>query len=150
MQLDKVYEALGLLAEQAKRCIQASMEENGENDKIGVNTLIDSHLYEDIGMNVVDVDMVEIIVNGYYKYVERGMNPGNWVDEKYLIPWMEDKGISTENNAVWFIQNSIYEHGISPRPFMDDAWEMLDDYFDNFADEVFEILLEDIDDWFNN
>ena len=29
-----------------------------------------------------------------------------------------------------------------------DAFEMLDEYFDEFADGVIQILLEDVDDWF--
>lgn len=148
MQIEKLHEALGLLAEQAKRVIQASMEKNGENDKTNTNTLIDSHIYDDIDINVVDLDMVQVMVNDYYVYIEGGMEKGHWVDEQYLIPWMVDKGISTENNAVWFIQNSIYEYGISPRPFIDDAFKMLDEYFDEFADGVIQILLEDVDDWF--
>ena len=146
--IEKLREAFGLLAEQAKRVIQASMEKNGENDKTRTNTLIDSHIYDEIDINVVDLEMVQVMVNGYFKYIEWGMNPGNWVDEIYLIPWMQDKGMSTDNGEVWYIQKSIYEYGISPRPFIDDAFEMLDEYFDEFADGVINIMLEDIDDWF--
>lgn len=149
MQIDKLYEALGLLAEQCKRVVQASMEKNGVNDKINVNTLIDSHLYEEIDTES-DLEMVRFMVNDYYQYVESGMKPGHWVNEEYLIPWMIDKGISTDNNTLYNIQYSIYKWGISPRPFMEDAFEMIDDYFDEFADKVIEILLEDVVDWFSN
>lgn len=149
MQIDKLYEALGLLAEQCKRVVQASMEKNGVNDKINVNTLIDSHLYEEIDTES-DLEMVRFMVNDYYQYVESGMKPGHWVNEEYLIPWMQDKGISTDNNTLYNIQYSIYKWGISPRPFMEDAFEMIDDYFDEFADKVIEILLEDVVDWFSN
>lgn len=147
--IDKLYEALGLLAEQCKRVVQASMEKNGVNDKINVNTLIDSHLYEEIDTES-DLEMVRFMVNDYYQYVESGMKPGHWVNEEYLIPWMIDKGISTDNNTLYNIQYSIYKWGISPRPFMEDAFEMIDDYFDEFADKVIEILLEDVVDWFSN
>lgn len=149
MQIDRLYEALGLLAEQCKRVVQASMEKNGVNDKINVNTLIDSHLYEEIDTES-DLEMVRFMVNDYYQYVESGMKPGHWVNEEYLIPWMQDKGISTDNNTLYNIQYSIYKWGISPRPFMEDAFEMIDDYFDEFADKVIEILLEDVVDWFSN
>jgi len=27
---------------------------------------------------------------------------------------------------------------------------MIDDYWDNWADDIFNILMEDIEDWFNN
>ena len=148
MQIDKLREAFGLLAEQAKRVIQASMEKNGINDKINVNTLVDSHIYDEIDINVKDLDMVQVMVNDYYEYIESGMKPGHWVDEVYLIPWMVDKGISTDNRTLSNIQYSIWKYGITERPFIDDAFEMLDDYFDEFADGVIKIMMEDIDDWF--
>jgi len=150
MQLDKLYDELGLIAEQVKRCIQASMEKNGENDKIGENTLIDSHLYDELDVSNVDLELIKVLINNYYKYVEWGMKPGNWVDEKYLIPWMAEKGISNDNGEVWYIQKSIYEEGITGRPFLDEGFDMLDEYWDEWADRIFEILMEDIDDWFSN
>lgn len=149
MQLDKIHEAFGLLAEQCKRVVQYSMEQNGVNDKINVNTLIDSHLYDEIETKA-DLDMIQIMINEYYEYVESGMTAGHWVEAEYLIPWMQDKGISTDNNTLYNIQYSIYKWGISPRPFMEDAWEMIDYYFDEFADKIIEIMLEDVVDWFNN
>lgn len=150
MQIEKIHEALGLIAEQVKRCIQASMEKNGVNDKVNRNTLIDSHIYEDLDVQVEDLELIKILIHDYYEYIESGMEAGHWVDEEYLIPWMRDKGIPTDNNTLWNIQYSIYKYGISPRPFMDDAWAMVEEYWDNFADRIFELLLEDIEDFFNN
>lgn len=148
MQYDKLHEAFGLLAEQAKRVIQASMEENGENAKTRTNTLIDSHIYEDIGINVKDFEMVQVMVNEYYEYIESGMKPGHWVDADYLIPWMVDKGIPTDNYTLQNIQYSIWKYGINERPFIDNAFDMLDEYFDEFADGVIKIMMEDVDDFF--
>lgn len=150
MQLDKLHEELGLIAEQVKRCIQASMEKNGVNDKINENTLIDSHIYDELDVSDVDLELIKVLINDYYQYIESGMEAGHWVDEEYLIPWMQDKGISTDNNTLWHIQDSIYRFGISPRPFLDDAWAMVEDYWDEWADGIFDILMEDIDDWFEN
>lgn len=148
MQIDKLHEALGLLAEQAKRCFQLMMEKNGVNDKINVNTLVDSHLYDEIDLDIKDLDMINILINDYVEYVEGGMEAGHWVDADYLIPWMQDKGIPIDNNTLYNIQYSIWKWGISPRPFTEDAWSMVDEYFDNFADEVIKIMIEDVDDWF--
>lgn len=150
MQLDKLHEELGLIAEQVKRCIQASMEKNGVNDKINENTLVDSHIYDELDVSDSDLGLIKVLINDYYQYIESGMEEGHWVDEKYLIPWMEDKGISTDNDTLWHIQDSIYRFGISPRPFLDEAWDMVDDYWDDFADRIIEIMLEDITDFFNN
>lgn len=150
MQIEKLYEELGLIAEQVKRCIQASMEKNGVNDKVNRNTLIDSHIYEDLDVHVEDKELIQILIHDYYQYIESGMEAGHWVDEEYLIPWMRDKGIPCDNGEVWYIQNSIYKYGISPRPFLDDAWAMVDEYWDEWADGIFNILMEDIEDWFAN
>ena len=150
MQYDRLHEALGLLAEQVKRCIQASMEKNGVNDKINENTLIDSHIYDELDVSDVDLELIKVLINDYYQYIESGMEEGHWVDEEYLLPWMQDKGIPTDNNTLWHIQDSIYRFGISPRPFLDDAWAMVEDYWDDFADRIIEIMLEDITDFFNN
>lgn len=150
MQLDKLHEELGLIAEQVKRCIQASMEKNGVNDKINENTLIDSHIYDELDVSDVDLELIKVLIYDYYQYIESGMEPGHWVDEDYLLPWMVDKGISTDNNTLWHIQDSIYRFGISPRPFMYDALEMVEDYWSEWADGIFDILMEDIDDWFEN
>lgn len=146
MQIEKLHEELGLIAEQVKRVIQWSMEKNGINDKIRSNTLVDSHIYDDLDVSNVDLELIKVLIHDYYQYIESGMESGHWVDEEYLIPWMADKGIPTDNDTLWHIQDSIYRYGISPRPFFDEAWEIIDDYWDNWADEIFNILTEDIED----
>lgn len=150
MQVDKIHEELGLIAEQVKRVIQWSMEKNGINDKVNRNTLVDSHIYEDLDVSVEDMEIIKILIHDYYEYIESGMEKGHWVDEEYLIPWMVDKGIPCDNGEVWFIQKSIYEFGISPRPFLGDAWDKVDEYWDSWADEIYKIMLEDIEDYFDN
>lgn len=141
MQIDKIHEELGLIAEQVKRVIQLSMENKN---------LVDSHIYEDLDVSNADLELIKVLIHDYYQYIESGMESGNWVSAEYLLPWMIDKGIPTDNDTLWHIQNSIYKHGIKPRPFFDEAWEMIDDYWDNWADDIFNILMEDIDDFFNN
>lgn len=146
MDIDKIHEQLGLMAEQVKRVIQWSMEKNGVNDKIGKNTLIDSHIYDDLNVSAVDIDLIEILIHDYYEYIESGMGTGHWVDEQYLIPWMQDKGIPTDNYTLNLIQYSIWKYGISPRPFLDEAFDIIDEYWDDWADEIVRIMFEDFDD----
>ena len=150
MQIEKLHDAIELIAEQVKRCIQWSMEKNGVNDKVNRNTLVDSHIYEDLDVSNDNLELINVLIHDYYQYIESGMEAGHWVDEEYLIPWMEDKGIPTDNDTLWHIQKSIYEFGISPRPFLEDAWEQVEEYWDGWADGIFEILMEDIEDWFGN
>lgn len=150
MDRGKVEEEIGKLAEQIKRIIHYSMEKNGVNDKINENTLVDSHVYEDLEVNEEDVELIKVLIHDYYVYIESGMKAGHWVDAEYLLPWMIDKNIPTDNDTLWHIQDSIYRFGISPRPFLDEAWDDIDEYWDGFAEGVFAIMMEDIDDFFEN
>lgn len=150
MQIEKIHEELALIAEQIKRIIQYSMEKNGVNDKIMTNTLVDSHIYEDLEVKEEDEGLIKVLIHDYYQYIESGMREGHWVDADYLIPWMIDKGIPTDNNTLYRIQWSIWKWGISPRPFLDDAWEMVDEYWDDWADQIIEIMMEDIEDFMRN
>ena len=150
MQLEKIHEELGLIADQIRRIIQFSMEKNGLNDKINENTLIDSHIYEELKVENADLELIKVFIHDYYQYIESGMREGHWVNEEYLIPWMVDKGIPTDNNTLYRIQWSIWKWGISPRPFMEDAWEMVDEYWGDFADGIWRNMTEDIDDYFSN
>ena len=150
MQIEKIHEELALIAEQIKRIIQYSMEKNGVNDKIMANTLVDSHIYEDLEVKEEDEGLIKVLIHDYYQYIESGMREGHWVDADYLIPWMIDKGIPTDNNTLYRIQWSIWKWGISPRPFLDDAWEMVDEYWDDWADQIIEIMMEDIEDFMRN
>lgn len=150
MQIEKIHEELALIAEQIKRIIQYSMEKNGVNDKIMANTLVDSHIYEDLEVKEEDEGLIKVLIHDYYQYIESGMREGHWVDADYLIPWMIDKGIPTDNNTLYRIQWSIWKWGISPRPFLDDAWEMVDEYWNDWADQIIEIMMEDIEDFMRN
>lgn len=145
MDIDKLREHLDLIASQVKRAIQWSMEKNGVNDKIGENTLIDSHIYDELDVSAADIDLIEILIHDYYRDIESGLGTGHWVDEQYLLPWMVDKDIDTDNDTLWHIQYSIYKYGISPRPFLDEAFDLIDEYWDDWADEIVRIMFEEFD-----
>ena len=139
-----------LIAEEAKGIIMAVLSsEKGVNPKVGVNTLVNSDLFNQLDYNVDDIEVVNLLVNDYIQYIESGMQPGHWVNEEYLLPWMVDKNIPTDNNTLYNIQYSIWKWGITPRPIMDDAWKMLDEYFEDFADKVIEILMTDVEEFFD-
>lgn len=149
MNLGDLHEALDKIAFDCKRAIQYMMEsERGINPKVRENTLVDSDIYEDIEADADGLELIEILIHDYYQYIESGMWPGHWVDEKYLLPWMERKLHDTSNELLRAIQGSIYWYGIEPRPFLDDAFEMIDDFWDDWADGIIEIMLADIEDWF--
>ena len=145
-QLRSVCDEFAVKIKEAIRLMMAS--ERGVNDKIGRNTLIDSHIYEDLECTQAEIGLFNVLINDYVVYIEGGMKPGHWVKEEYLLPWMAEKGIPTDNETLHKIQGSIYWYGISPRPFVDDSFDQIDQYWDDFADKLFETLCKPLDEFF--
>lgn len=148
---DRIREELELIGFHIGRLLQSAMEGPlGVNDKINENTLIDSNVYQSIRSEVStdDLELIEVWANDYLKYIEGGMQPGHWVNEEYLLPWMARKGIPSD--AIARIQGSIYWYGISPRPVMQEAMANIDQLWEEDSQALFEVILSDIDDWFNN
>lgn len=141
---------LDKVASDIKLAVRVMMEsERGINDKVNKNTLVDSHIFNELEVNEADLGLYHLLVNDYVQYIESGMKEGHWVSEKYLLPWMADKGIPTDNETLRKIQGSIYWYGISPRPFMEDAFAMMDEYWDGWSDNIFNALCKPLDEFFN-
>ena len=144
-------ELLEQIAFDIKRAIQFLMEsEKGINRKINENTLVDSHIYDELEVTQADMGLYTILINGYVQDIESGMQPGHWVDATYLLPWMDEKGIPTDNETLRKIQESIYWYGIEPRPFIEDAFERMDSFWSDWADEIFESLCAELDVFFDD
>lgn len=144
-------EALDKIAFDIKRIVQFMMESGrGINQKINENTLVDSHIYEELDVTQDDIGLYTLFINDYVQYIESGMWPGHWVDEKYLLPWMLDKGIPTDNETLRKIQGSIYWLGIEPRPFMDAAFDRMDEFWEEWADALFEAICRELDYFFDD
>lgn len=147
-------ELLEQIAFDIKRAFQYLMEsERGINNKINENTLVDSHIYDELEVNQTDIGLYTILINDYVDYIESGMQPGHWLNEEviedYLIPWMVDKGIPTDNETLRKIQGSIYWYGIEPRPFIEDTFERIESFWDDWADEIFDSLCAELDIFFD-
>ena len=142
----KLYNALRELGQQAINFIQASMEKNGINDKTGTNTLINSNLYNDLVFEAnPDNELVLILINNYYVYVEGGRSVGaKWPPVNVIADWAARKGLPTNNGFIFLVCRSIVEKGISPRPFMGEAMDMLEAYYETWADNVFEEIMSGI------
>ena len=151
MNINKIHEELEKIAKEIKELVRASMEgENGVNPKTGTNTLVDSNIYNDLVADVKDLELIQFLIHDYYVYIESGRSAGSFPPPQVIAEWCQRKGIPSDNSTVYAICKSIYEKGIKPRPFLDEAWEFIDEYWDTWADEIFDILMEDIDNWFNN
>lgn len=148
---ERIHEELQLIGFHVGRLLQSAMEGPlGVNYKINDNTIIDSDLYNSIKSEVSsdDLELITVWANDYLKYVEGGMGVGHWVKEEYLLPWMAKKGIPSD--AITRIQGSIYWYGISPRPVIAEADAHLDKLWQEDSEALFEVIMSDIEDLFNN
>ena len=163
----KLIKALAQLADDIKKEIMARIQKEGYNPRAGRNTLIGSDLEKSVDVKVVSDNELVFEIADYYEFVVRGWKrtgryPGTM--RKFienLTQWVRKNGIQssnrTENQIVWAILKSIFMRGIEPRPFIN--WDenddpsvvlpFLDDYFDRWADDVFNKITEELDKYFN-
>lgn len=150
--INDVRAAVEEIAAQCKMVIQMVMASDiGVNPKVGVNTLIDSNIYKEIETSVGDnIEMVQMLVNDYIQYIENGRAPGSWPPPNVIAEWCQRKGIPSDNSTVYLICRSIYLNGIKARPVMENVWERVDVYWNEWADMLFDKLLIQLNEFFNN
>lgn len=152
--LQDMHNQLKAIAEEAKAIIQAVLaSDKGVNKKVGVNTLIDSNLFNELGCDTEDFEVVSLLVNDYIDYIESGRAAGSFPPPHAIAEWCQRKGIPSDNGTVYVICRSIYENGIPARPIFDGAdgvWEQVDRAWEEWADMVFSTLTEQLDEYFNN
>lgn len=138
MDLNKIYDAFKKLAETVKTVIKASMVENGVAE--------DSHIVEDLKSEAVGMDLVKVLIHDYYAYINNGSHYTQYPPPIDAIrAWCEEKLHTTDNSVVFAVREAIFKRGIKARPFMGDIILAIDDLYESFGDEVFEIFCEEID-----
>ena len=138
MDLNKIYEAFNKLAETVKTVIKASMVENGIAE--------DSNIVEDLKTEAVGIDLVKVLIHDYYAYINNGSHYTQYPPPIDAIrAWCEEKLHTTDNSVVFAVREAIFKRGIKARPFMGDIISAIDDLYESFGDEVFEIFCEEID-----
>lgn len=151
--LDDMHNQLKIIAEEVKAIMMAVLaSEKGVNKKVGVNTLIDSNLFNELGVATEDFEVVSLLVNDYIQYIESGRNPGTYPPPNVIAEWCQRKGLPSDNSTVYLICRSIYENGIPARPIFDGTdgvWEKIDAAWEEWADMVFATLTEQLDEFFN-
>lgn len=151
--LSDMHNQLKVIAEEARAMVLAVLSsEKGINRKVGVNTLVDSNLYNELGCDTDDFEVVSLLVNDYIQYIESGRKPGSYPPPNVIAEWCQSKGIPSDNGTVYLICRSIYENGIPARPIFDGAdgvWELVDRHWEEWADMVFNTLTEQLDEFFN-
>lgn len=163
-----LHKALKELADRIKKEVLNRMEsDKGVNPKTGENTLKNSKLYNSVDVKVVGDDTLVFQIADYYTYVVGGRKigwgsppPSGFVQG--VTNWVREKGIrfngKTENQTVWAIIRSIVKRGIQGRGFIGNGYvnddpsyvlPFLDDFFDGWADEVFEDVCKILDVYFS-
>lgn len=160
----RLKEVFDRIAEECKIIMQTLLEgEIGINEKVGINTLANSRTHNEIqGINVDDFGIINLLVNEYAVLYVDG-NGFEWArrpvsvkkDQKFPPPnviaeWCGRVGIPTDNETVYKICRAIWLDGIKARPFIDPTFEEIDNMWDEWADDIFNSLVGELDDYFDN
>lgn len=138
MDLNKIYEAFNKLAETVKTIIKASMTDAGVDEN--------SHILNDLTSEAVGMDLVRVLIHDYYANINNGSHYTQYPPPIDAIrAWCEEKLHTTDNNVIFAVREAIFKRGLKARPFMGDVILAIDDLYESFGDEVFEIFCEEID-----
>ena len=136
------------------KIVRMVMESNvGINSKVGVNTLSNSQIYNELSVIATnDGDLVfDLMLNDYLVYIESGRRKGARIPPVEPIErWCRQNGIPTDNNTLWAIRKAISRDGIKARPFMSYVFEEIDREWGSWADEIFNTIISEIDKFFNS
>ena len=138
MDLNKIYNAFNELAETVKTIIKTSMVD------VGVSG--DAHIIEDLKSEAVGMDLVKVLIHDYYAYINNGSHYTQYPPPIEAIRgWCEEKLGTSDNSVVFAVREAIFQRGLKARPFMDDIILAIDDLYDKFGEEVYEIFCEEVD-----
>lgn len=135
--------------------VRMVMESNvGINQKVGVNTLVDSNIYKTLSVKATnDGDLIfDIILNDYLTFIESGRRKGAKMPPvEPIVRWARSRGIPTDNSTIYLIRRAISRDGIQPRPVLQYVMDEVDrEWDDRLADELFNKITEMIDKFFNS
>ena len=167
-----IRKALQELADEVKKEILRRLHSPiGVNPRVGRNTLIGSELEASIDVTATSDTTIVFEIADYYEYVVSGWRKtGNFPNTAHLFirnvtDWVRRKGVRlgnmTETQIVWYLYRRMLIEGrnIKARPFIESGYNndedpskilnFLDEFFDKWADTVFELITQDIDKHFN-
>ena len=138
MDLNKIYNAFNELAETVKTIIKTAMVDAGVDEN--------AHIIEDLTSEAVGMDLVKVLIHDYYARINNGSNYTQYPPPIEAIrKWCEEKLNTTDNSVVFAVREAIFQRGITARPFMGDIILAIDDLYDSFGEEVYEIFCEEVD-----
>lgn len=158
--------ALNELCNEVKAILQERIAKFGVNPRTGTNTLQGSDLINDMTVKPTENGLALTIAD-YWTYVSTGWkrshrfegtmnqflyNVDRWVDKNNI----RFEGM-TQSQVVWAIVMNIMNNGIKARPFMvfDEEGDLtkmipeLNDILDEWFEHLFELIIADINKYFN-
>ena len=168
-----LHSALQELARMVKNEIILRLHSSiGVNPRVGRNTLIGSDLERSIDVHPISDNAIVFSIADHFEYVVKGWKRtgrGKGTFQEYLMnikDWIRRKGIKwngyTENQMMWILAKKMFSlnppYIIQARPFIN--WDengdvakilpFLDDYFEKWADIIFEDIISELDKQFKN
>lgn len=128
------------------KAIQEDIQDIFQNALKNVN-LEDSNLYKDLKVEVNEnSDIFKVLYNDYLEYIESGRKPkAKKVPIKNIIEWCKRKGIGSDNNTAYAIQQSIYMKGIPARPILINVDKNIDmQWMNKWSDDIFQEIIKKI------
>lgn len=127
------------------------------NEKIGRNTLRDSTLRGDLEAAISQSNnedaVIRALFNNYVVYLEWDRPP------KYkkkppisaLKEWAAKNNIPTDANTLWAISYAIWRDGHKGRPIFATIDKELDGLFmEDWADQLYDAIVDNLDNFFND
>jgi hypothetical protein len=127
------------------------------NTKVGKNTLRDSALNGDLEASISRINgddpVIRAFFNHYVVYLEWDRPP------KYkkqppisvLKEWAAKNGIPTDAGTLWAISYAIWRDGHKGRPIFATMDKELDGLFlDDWADKLYDAIVDNLDNFFND
>lgn len=148
--------AIQYIANDVIALFKSILEDNNisDNVKTGTNTLAHSNLYNSLKVNYSSTNaIIDLFVNDYISYIERGRDPKYTpkVPIEALRDWALSKGIDTDNNTLFAIQEGIFKTGIRPRPILYYFWEECDRLWNgDWSENIFNAITLDFEEQLNN
>lgn len=147
------------------------MASEAVNPKTGQPTLNEtSNFYQNIKIEQEDMEMIEILVPYYVRYIDAIDEDGKqweWARRPWamvksnrslaswrpplraIIPWMRKRGLPTDNETVYKMSTAIAVNGILPRPIFNNWEAKTDEIMEKWFDELFNAIVASLDNYFS-
>lgn len=132
----------------------------GINQKVGINTLSGSNLYNQIKWNFQQNDdniVIDLFFNHYIEFIESGRMPkkGKRPPVFEIAKWLRRKHIVSSNENImkvaYAVSYVIWRDGYKARKITEALDKYVDSNFDEkYADMIFDALFQEVDDYFSN